>query len=196
MGTREPDRNTARRRETRARIVEAAMDQFGRNGIDATSVEQLCEAAGFSRGAFYSNFDSKDDVCEEVARYVATECVQACHEILGSASIGTDIVELLGRLFGVAAFSEERHNAIIELQIRARRDPALAQRLEAVRSDQWPLMLEAAERGATLAGLRFTVGVEESLRILEALYFSPIRAGDNTSLVTAAAAALLTRIEP
>ena len=31
MSTRDSGRDTARRRETRARIVEAAMDQFGRN---------------------------------------------------------------------------------------------------------------------------------------------------------------------
>ena len=54
---------TPRREATVGRLVEAAITQFAARGIDATSVEQLCEAAGFTRGAFYSNFTSKDDLC-------------------------------------------------------------------------------------------------------------------------------------
>ena len=52
------------------RLVEAAITQFAARGIDATSVEQLCDAAGFTRGAFYSNFASKDDLC--------TAIIEAC----------------------------------------------------------------------------------------------------------------------
>lgn len=54
---------TRRRAETRARIVRAAVEVFAEHGIMASTVEQICERAGFSRGAFYSNFDSKNAVC-------------------------------------------------------------------------------------------------------------------------------------
>ncbi len=61
---------TTRRREvTRHRLVEAAIDEFAIRGLDATSVEQLCEAAGFTRGAFYSNFATKDDLCVAIMEY-------------------------------------------------------------------------------------------------------------------------------
>ena len=58
---------TPRREATVGRLVKAAIAQFAARGIDATSVENLCEAAGFSRGAFYSNFTSKDGLCVAVA---------------------------------------------------------------------------------------------------------------------------------
>ena len=51
---------TPRREATRQRLLQAAMGEFARHGIDATSVEQISEAAGFTRGAFYSNFEDKD----------------------------------------------------------------------------------------------------------------------------------------
>ncbi len=47
---------------TRARLIEAAERVFIRKGFDNASVEEISEAAGYSRGAFYSNFDGKEQV--------------------------------------------------------------------------------------------------------------------------------------
>lgn len=47
---------------TRARLLEAAFTVFAERGFQAATVEQICEAAGFTRGAFYSNFSSKDEL--------------------------------------------------------------------------------------------------------------------------------------
>jgi AcrR family transcriptional regulator len=44
---------------TRGRIVEAATRLFLGDGYGATSLEQIAEEAGFTRGAVYSNFDGK-----------------------------------------------------------------------------------------------------------------------------------------
>lgn len=47
------------RARTRALIVEAATRLFLRDGFQVTSLEQIGEEAGFTRGAVYSNFPSK-----------------------------------------------------------------------------------------------------------------------------------------
>ena len=47
---------------TRMRLVEAAETLFIRKGFDDASVEEISEMAGYSRGAFYSNFDDKQQV--------------------------------------------------------------------------------------------------------------------------------------
>lgn len=54
---------TRRRAQTRARLVRAAVEIFAQQGVVASTVEQICERAGYSRGAFYSNFTSKNDIC-------------------------------------------------------------------------------------------------------------------------------------
>jgi AcrR family transcriptional regulator len=51
---------TARRARTRARLMAAAVTVFAERGVIGSSVEEICEAAGFTRGAFYSNFADKD----------------------------------------------------------------------------------------------------------------------------------------
>ncbi|MDK8347560.1 TetR/AcrR family transcriptional regulator [Brevibacterium sp. UMB1308A] len=53
---------TARRQRTRNRLLGAAVTAFARNGIVSTPIEELCEEAGMTRGAFYSNFTSTDEL--------------------------------------------------------------------------------------------------------------------------------------
>ena len=47
---------------TRMRLVEAAETLFLRKGFEDASVDEISETAGYSRGAFYSNFRDKGEV--------------------------------------------------------------------------------------------------------------------------------------
>jgi len=51
-----------RSEETRAHILEAAVKQFSVNGYNKASVDDICEQAGISKGAFYHHFAAKQDV--------------------------------------------------------------------------------------------------------------------------------------
>ncbi|MEU5275440.1 TetR/AcrR family transcriptional regulator [Streptomyces asoensis] len=55
-------RVTRRRVRTRARLLDAAFEVFAAKGFGRVSIEEVCEAAGFSRGAFYSNFATLDEL--------------------------------------------------------------------------------------------------------------------------------------
>jgi AcrR family transcriptional regulator len=50
------------RDETCDKLFEAAAGVFEEQGIGGASIETIAAAAGFSRGAFYSNFKSKDEL--------------------------------------------------------------------------------------------------------------------------------------
>ncbi|MDX5318539.1 MAG: TetR family transcriptional regulator, partial [Actinomycetes bacterium] len=56
------DRPSPRRTATRDRLIEAALGVFAEKGVLAATVEEICDAAGFTRGAFYSNFESKTEL--------------------------------------------------------------------------------------------------------------------------------------
>jgi AcrR family transcriptional regulator len=47
---------------TRADLIEAAARVFARKGYRAATVDDVAEEAGFTKGAYYANFKSKDDV--------------------------------------------------------------------------------------------------------------------------------------
>ena len=50
------------RDDTREKLFEAAARIFEEQGIGGASIEAIAAAAGFTRGAFYSNFTSKDEL--------------------------------------------------------------------------------------------------------------------------------------
>jgi AcrR family transcriptional regulator len=52
--------------ETRERLLEAAERVFLRRGFQGSSVEEISAEAGFTRGAFYSNFESKEKLFVEL----------------------------------------------------------------------------------------------------------------------------------
>ncbi|HZG20531.1 MAG TPA: TetR/AcrR family transcriptional regulator [Herbaspirillum sp.] len=56
------------REQTRERLLEAAHAVFMQQGYALTSVEDISTAAGYSRGAFYSNFDDKTQLFFELLR--------------------------------------------------------------------------------------------------------------------------------
>lgn len=50
-------------------IMEAAIELFSKKGIDATSVQQITEHCGISKGAFYLSFKSKDELIIAIIDY-------------------------------------------------------------------------------------------------------------------------------
>lgn len=52
--------------DTKERILAAAQDLVMRHGFSATSIDQIQEAAGISRGTFFYHFPSKDDLAREL----------------------------------------------------------------------------------------------------------------------------------
>src|SRR3982074_1492332 len=56
------------REQTTQRLLDAAQKVIAKKGLEAASVENIAAAAGYTRGAFYSNFSSKDDLFIELLR--------------------------------------------------------------------------------------------------------------------------------
>ncbi|MFC8381750.1 TetR/AcrR family transcriptional regulator [Nocardia sp. NPDC057272] len=61
-GTAKAPRVTRRRAETRARLLDAAFAVFAEKGFGLVRIEDVCGAAGYTRGAFYSQFDSLEEL--------------------------------------------------------------------------------------------------------------------------------------
>ncbi len=78
-----------KREEVRMRLIEGAMQAFAEKGFSGASIDFICERAGFSRGAFYSNFDDKDALF--FALYdLRTDRIHARLSRIASAAQGAD----------------------------------------------------------------------------------------------------------
>jgi AcrR family transcriptional regulator len=63
MRERKTSRTQAQRtEETRQKLVDAAKTVFARYGFEAATIEDIAAKAGYTRGAFYCNFKSKEDI--------------------------------------------------------------------------------------------------------------------------------------
>ncbi|WP_447912128.1 TetR/AcrR family transcriptional regulator [Microbacterium phyllosphaerae] len=119
---------TRSRENTRARLLDAAAQVFAEVGLDGASVEAVCERAGFTRGAFYSNFESKDELFLMLAGSVAEQRVNAVRarveEIAadGGLSEGCDPVELVQQIMDAGGDDRLGVMLMSEIRIRALRD--------------------------------------------------------------------------
>jgi AcrR family transcriptional regulator len=57
--------------QTREELIDAAWLLFGDRGYGATSIRDISDSAGVSRGAFYRYFHSKEQVLDAVAEHAA-----------------------------------------------------------------------------------------------------------------------------
>lgn len=71
------------RTNTRARLLAAAHEVFRENGFPATTVEDICTRAGFTRGAFYSNFSTTDELFLELWDERADRIVDGARVLVG-----------------------------------------------------------------------------------------------------------------
>lgn len=75
--------------KTRDALLATAKTCFLRDGYAATSLDGIAEAAGFSKGAVYSNFESKDELCLAVLDTIRLERAAA----LAAAMEGRESLE-------------------------------------------------------------------------------------------------------
>jgi AcrR family transcriptional regulator len=66
MSTAPPPTRAERQAQTRAALLQAGADAFVELGFQGASVEEIAHRAGFTRGAFYSNFSSKEQLFAEL----------------------------------------------------------------------------------------------------------------------------------
>ncbi len=158
------------RAETRERLFEAAAEVFERQGIAGASVEDIAAAAGFSRGAFYSNFANKDELVLAMLDNhieVATVAVEALFE--ASTDPGA-FVASLGTVFESRRSPIDRSPVLfMEFLLYAARDPANRPRLAESTERMRQATAEINRRSAEQLGLVSAFAPDDAARAVMAL---------------------------
>ncbi|HEY9679708.1 MAG TPA: TetR/AcrR family transcriptional regulator [Drouetiella sp.] len=64
----QPGRREKKKAMTRQSIIDAAGKLFSVHGFDATSIDEICQAADVVKGTFYYHFKSKEDLVIELRK--------------------------------------------------------------------------------------------------------------------------------
>ena len=147
---------------TREKIVEAARALVAQRGLGGASIRDVAAAAGFSQGAFYSNFASKEAVLLELMRRHMAEEAASLDRILVAAD-GSGERALAALRDWAATINQDADWAMlaIELQLHANRDAAFREAYEALGRDHRRALGRAIARLFTLLGVPAPADPEE-----------------------------------
>ncbi len=133
-----PERLThARRKEqTRERLFDAARTIFLEKGLAATSVEDIVEAAGYTRGAFYSNFCGKQELLTELLRRDCSEMLANLQDIIEEDGTPEEAQARAIAYYSRDYVGSDSFPLWVEAQLLARRDNAFGERVRAFRREK------------------------------------------------------------
>jgi AcrR family transcriptional regulator len=158
------------RAQTREELLDAAARVFARRGFHGASVEAVSEEAGFSTGAVYSNFESKEELFlslyEERIQRRRRELREAVERSGGGAAGLASAAANVGEVF-----RRERDWFLLyfEFSLHAARNPGFARRFEAIREEGLTELAEGLAEGLDRAGLGSAVDPGDLARAVRAL---------------------------
>jgi AcrR family transcriptional regulator len=91
VAEREP-RGARRRRETRSRLLVAALKLMAEKGMEGAAINEITEAADVGFGSFYNHFESKEAIYAALLSWVFNDFADAMDRVLGEISDPAEVV--------------------------------------------------------------------------------------------------------
>ena len=153
-----------RRRElTRTALIEAAAELFASRGFHATSLEEIAHVAGFTRGAIYKNFKSKEDILIAVVEWQQELQLAAYADALDEAQVDPSERVSIAADVWARAFRRDHNLTLLglELRLHAMRNPTFGKKFAAWDRLQRERIAWFVAEQARAAGLDLTAEPED-----------------------------------
>ena len=167
-GTERPKR---RRADTVERLLDAALETFAEVGFAAASVEDICRRGGFTRGAFYSSFRTKDELFAALyARETGRDVARVEEQLTGIENEADPVGAAIER--SLSTFRADRTWVLVhtEYVLHAARSPEAAALLQQHVTALHTRLSALIEAAVARVGLRLAVSAGEIARIALALH--------------------------
>jgi AcrR family transcriptional regulator len=119
---------------TRERLLAAAERVLARHGYGGASIDLISAEAGYSKGAIYSNFESKEAVFLELLRLYMERDIAELERIVSLAP--DQLSKALKAWLETMHADSDCPLLVAELQLHARRSPAFAERYYVLQAQQ------------------------------------------------------------
>jgi AcrR family transcriptional regulator len=117
------------REQTRQRLLDAGAAVIAKKGLAATSVEDIAEHAGYTRGAFYSNFKSKSDLFIDLLKNDHQSIQLDLQQLLDADLSDEELQRQLTQFYGQCYRDHTSYVLWAEARLQAVRDGKFRQRL-------------------------------------------------------------------
>jgi len=119
-----------RRQETRAKLLEAATCVLARSGFERATLDEIAREAGFSKGAFYVHFESKDDLFWAMLEERISHQQEAFRQAVDySKSMDYNVRMILSAVFGLLGDDALWGSLFMEFHAHAGRNEQVRRRL-------------------------------------------------------------------
>ena len=155
---------------TRRRLLDAAAEVFAHRGFAATSLDEVAEVAGFSKGAVYSNFAGKEDLFLSVLdEHVTRQMLDIRGEIDVTRTAGEQVMEAGQRFMDL--FQRERAWYLLsfEFLVYAARNPEFQVEFAARQRAQREAVVAMLEENTAAMEIPMSLPPERMAVALEAL---------------------------
>jgi AcrR family transcriptional regulator len=168
----EPLTPERRRAMTRQHLLDAAAIVFARNGLQGSTLDEIAATAGFTKGAVYSNFDSKEDLLlalldDRIVRQfaVVTEVLE------GGSHDQAEQHPRIRDLVSAAVFWDDTWSTLyLEFVLYARRNPDARAKLAESAQKSRTLVQQLIENEYTAVGVESKYSTRELAEISLALF--------------------------
>jgi AcrR family transcriptional regulator len=130
--------------QTRERLLAAAERVFARHGYGGASIDLISAEAGYSKGAIYSNFESKEEVFLELARVYMERGMADLEQALEVAP--ENLSAALSQWLATLQTDNDCLLLVTELQLQARRSPAFAASYYSLQDQQTRTLANSLKR--------------------------------------------------
>lgn len=114
---------------TRRKLLEAALRIFARDGFEAARLEDIAKESGHTRGAFYANFDTKEDLFLALLEQQATERLEQLRNLLEMNENMSARLKTLRSFYLARAKDRQQILLTLEFKLFALRRPKVRARL-------------------------------------------------------------------
>ena len=159
-----------RREETRRGIMDAAVQQFSRTGYEAAAVNDICQSAGVSKGAFYHHFPSKQQlflaIIEDWLKTIDAQLFTQAGDVGNVPQSLNRMAKMLGFVFEAAS---GQLPMFLEFMVQASRDQAVWDATIAPYRRYQGLFEEMSEKGQGEGSIRPEVNAQTTSWVLISL---------------------------
>jgi AcrR family transcriptional regulator len=135
------------RAQTQEKLLEAAAKIIARHGLAGTSIEEIAETAGFSRGAFHANFKSKDELFLTLVKKQMESTISEVDELhVATNSVEETLQNLRAVYPSYTGSDKDTFLLITEAQMYALRNPRFGKKLRALFSVVYDDLIQSVER--------------------------------------------------
>ena len=156
--------------DTRPRLLEAALHVFAQHGYERATIDEIVREAGFSKGAFYVHFESKEDLFWAMLEERLQRQQDAFRqELVPGIPLAANVRIVLNGIFGLHTQDPLWSALFMEFAAHASRNEQVRQKISAMFNSWRTFAVEALERAREAGTVRRDLDIEFAVTVVIAV---------------------------